>query len=172
MSLVIRLEADQDRTAIWHVNQAAFEGDSEANLVDALRDGGFAEVSLVAELDGELVGHILFSRVSIVTNAGTVDSLSLAPMAVLPSHQRQRIGSRLVKEGLRACQERGHRIVVVLGHSEFYPRFGFSAEPARRLESPFGGGESWMALELVPGGLEGIEGRVEYSRPFGALQES
>jgi GNAT superfamily N-acetyltransferase len=112
MSLVVRLETTKDQAAVRHVHQAAFGGDAEANLVDALRDGGFAEVSLVAEVDGEIVGHILFSRLSIVTKVGTVDALSLAPMAVLPSHQRQGIGSKLVEAGLEACRDAGHRIVV------------------------------------------------------------
>lgn len=170
MTVAIRPETGQDQKAIWSVNRAAFEGDAEANLVDALRDGGFVEVSLVAEVDREIVGHILFSRVAIVTNVGTVDALSLAPMAVLPSHQRQGIGNRLVEAGLEACREAGYGIVVVLGHPEFYPRFGFSAELARRLESPFGGGEAWMAMELVPGVLDGVDGRVEYSPPFTALE--
>ena len=170
MSVVIRPETDQDQASIWNVNQEAFDGDAEAKLVDALRDGGFVEVSLVAERDGEIVGHILFSRVGIVTNVGSVDALSLAPVAVLPSHQRQGIGSGIVEAGLKACRERGHKIVVVLGHPEFYPRFGFSAELARLLESPFGGGEAWTALELVPGALEGVEDRVEFSPPFRALE--
>jgi len=170
MNIVIRPETGQDQEAIWSVNQAAFEGDAEANLVDALRDGGFAEVSLVAEVDEEIVGHILFSRLFIATKVGKVDALSLAPMAVLPSHQRQGIGSRLVETGLEACRESGHRIVAVLGHPEFYPRFGFSAERARRLESPFGGGEAWMALELTPGVLASVEGRVEYSSPFRSMR--
>ena len=166
MDVELRPENREDRDAIRHVNNAAFGGDVEANLVDALRDGGFAEVSLVAELDGEIVGHILFSPVSIMTKAGTVDAMSLAPMAVVPGHQRMGIGSRLVKEGLEVCRQRGHAIVVVLGHPEFYPRFGFSAELAASLESPFGGGEAWMALELVTGSLAGIKGRVEYPPPF------
>ncbi len=170
MSVVIRPETGQDQEAIWSVNQAAFEGDAEANLVDALRDGGFFAVSLVTEVNGEIVGHVLFSRMAIVTSFGTVDALSLAPMAVLPRHQRRGIGTRLVETGLEACREAGHRIVIVLGHPEFYPRFGFSAEQALRLESPFGGGEAWMALELVRGSLEGVEGRVEFSPPFGALE--
>lgn len=170
MSVTIRLEADQDRAAIWNVNQAAFEGDAEANLVDALRDGGFAEVSMVAEINGQVVGHILLSQIIIATEAEAVNALSLAPMAVLPGYQRQGIGSRLLAAGLEACRERGHRIVVVLGHPKFYQRFGFMAELARPLESPFGGGEAWMALELMPSALSEVEGRVEYSPPFRAFQ--
>ncbi len=95
-----------------------------------------------------------------------MDALSLAPMAVLPSHQRQGIGSRLVEAGLEACREKSCNIIVVLGHTEFYPRFGFSAELAQPLKSPFGGGDAWMAMELVPGVLAGVEGRVQYPAPF------
>lgn len=166
----IRPETAEDRAAIWQVNQQAFGGDDEANLVDALRDGGFVEVSLVAETDGQVVGHILFSRVTINTKVGTVDALSLAPMAVLPEHQRKGIGTRLLWDGIGACQKLGHRIVLVLGHPKFYSEFGFSAELARRIESLFGGGEAWMALELWPDSLKGIEGRVEFSPPFGAFE--
>ncbi len=169
MTVEIRWENDRDREAIRKVHQASFGGDAEANLVDALRGGGFVQVSLVAEVDGKIVGHILFSRVTICTTAGTVDAVSLAPMAVVSSHQRQRIGSTLVEVGLNACRERGHKIVLVLGHPEFYPRFGFSSERARPLQSPFGGGKAWMALELLPSGLAGIEGRVEFSPPFDAF---
>jgi putative acetyltransferase len=169
MNVMIRPETDQDRQAIWNVNQVAFGSNAEANLVDALRDGGFVEVSLVAEVDKEIVGHILLSRVTIVATVGTLGALSLAPMAVLPSHQRTGIGTKLVAAGLEICRERGLEIVVVLGHPEFYQRFGFSAELARRLESPFGGGEVWMTVELVQGALNGVVGRVEYSRPFAAF---
>ena len=140
MNVKIRHETPEDRQAIWTVNRSAFESDAEANLVDALRDGGYVEVSLVAEIDDEIVGHILFSRVAIITKVGTVEALSLAPMAVLPSRQRQGIGSRLVEAGLEACRDQGFKMVVVLGHPDFYPRFGFSAELARSLENPFGDG--------------------------------
>ncbi|MGE3818909.1 MAG: GNAT family N-acetyltransferase, partial [Isosphaeraceae bacterium] len=79
-------------------------------------------------------------------------------------------GSRLVEDGLQECRRLGHRIVVVLGHPEFYPRFGFSATLAQRLESPFGSGDAWMARELAPGALAGVEGRVEYPPPFQAIE--
>jgi putative acetyltransferase len=170
VNIQIRSEANSDWKAIWNVNQAAFGGDAEADLINALRDGDFVEISLVAELEGEIVGHILFSRIGIVTKTGTLDALSLAPMAALPSHQRKGIGTELVNAGLRKCREMGHQIVVVLGHPEFYPRFGFSAELAQQLKSPFGGGEAWMAMELLPKALEGLEGQVEYSPPFEAFK--
>ncbi len=166
MNVIIRPEDPQDFPKIWTVNQSAFAGDSEANLVNDLRNSGYVELSLVAELDGEIVGHILFSRVTVATSQGSVKTLSLAPMAVLPSHQRQGVGSKLVRTGVSLCSQRGCHLILVLGHPDFYPRFGFSAERARGIASPFGGGEAWMALELVPGVLDAVEGRVEFSPPF------
>jgi putative acetyltransferase len=135
-------------------------------LVDALRDGGYLRLSLVAERDEQVVGHILFSDLPILTDAGIVPALALAPMAVLPPFQKQGIGSALVRRGLELCREQGHRIVVVLGHPHFYPRFGFSAKLASALASPFGGGDSWMALELVPRALDHVSGQVVYPAPF------
>ncbi|MBX3439834.1 MAG: N-acetyltransferase, partial [Planctomycetaceae bacterium] len=111
-----------------------------------------------------------FSRMSIVTTVSNVRAAALAPMAVAPAHQRLGIGSRLVEAGLRACREQGVPIVLVLGHADYYPRFGFSAALAQPIDSPFGGGESWMAAELVDGALIGISGRAEYPHPFQALE--
>jgi putative acetyltransferase len=90
-------------------------------------------------------------------------------MAVLPAWQKMGIGSALVRRGLELCKEQGHRIVVVLGHPDFYPRFGFSAKLAERLESPYSGHAAFMALEWVPGALEGVVGKVEYPPPFQGL---
>ena len=170
MNISIRPETNKDLDAIWRINQAAFGGEEEANLVNALRDGGFVDVSLAAEYEEKIIGHILFSRAAVMTNDGALDVLSLAPMAVAPSHQRRGIGSKLVIAGLSRCREQGHEIVVVLGHPNFYSRFGFSSELAEPLENPFGGGAAWMAMELAPEALTGVEGRVEYPPPFSALK--
>jgi hypothetical protein len=99
-----------------------------------------------------------------------VPALALAPVAVRPDHQKRGIGSALIRSGLEACRAGGHRIVVVLGHAEYYPRFGFSAKLAEPLSSPFSGRDSWMALELVPGALDGVVGTVQYAPPFGIEQ--
>lgn len=168
MTVIVRFESAADRDGIRAVNRAAFGQEDEARLVDALRAGGHVRASLVAEEEGRLVGHVLFSELRIATPAGTVEALALAPLAVLPSHQRRGIGSALTREGLRACRTAGHRIVVVLGHPVFYPRFGFSAGLAARLNSPFSGPE-FMAAEIVPGALDGVAGEVVYPPPFGAF---
>ena len=112
------------------------------------------------------MGHVLFSALPIVTERETVDSLALAPVAVLPEFQNRGVGSQLIRTGLDLCRRQGHRIVIVLGHPTYYPRFGFSAALAKPLESPYAG-DSFMALELVDGALQGIQGRVEYPPPFG-----
>jgi putative acetyltransferase len=168
MCPLIRPETTADHAAIREVNRTAFGGEAEARLVDALRLGGYARVSLVAELDGRVVGHILFSAMTIATPRGNIEALALAPMAVVPSHQRRGIGSSLVGEGLRACREAGHRIVIVVGHPAFYPRFGFSAKLAEPLESPYSG-PAFMGVELVPHALQGIEGEVRFPPPFDGL---
>lgn len=169
METHIRPETSADHAAIQELHQAAFGNPAEANLVAALGDGGYTEVSLVAEREDRVVGHILFSRLLIHTAQGAVNALSLAPLAVCPEHQRQGVGSELVRAGLDACLRGGHLIVTVLGDPNYYQRFGFSAPLAQPLQSPFGGGEAWMALELVPGSLRGVQGRVEFSSPFSAL---
>jgi putative acetyltransferase len=168
MTRLIRPETTADHPAVREVNRLAFGGEDEARLVDALRDGGYARISLVAEIDGHVVGHVLFSDLPIISPGGRVEALSLAPLAVAPSHQRRGIGSVLVREGLRACRDAGYEIVVVVGHPEFYPRFGFSAVLAERLESPFSG-PAFMAVELVPGALGGVTGEVRYPPPFEAF---
>jgi putative acetyltransferase len=163
----IRAEGAADHEAIREVHRLAFGQDDEARIVDALREGGYFRVSLVAEQGGQIVGHILFSDLPILTDAGTVPALALAPLAVRPEYQKQGTGSALLRRGVEECRRQGHLIVVVVGHPHFYPRFGFSAKLAARLESPFSGKESFMAMELVPGALNQVSGRVVYPPPFG-----
>src|ERR1035441_10146144 len=105
----------------------------EAQLVDRLRSDGAVIVSLVAVEDCDIVGHILFSDLLIETDQAVLHAVSLAPMAVAPKFQRRGIGSALVRHGLAVCLERGKSVVVVLGHPEYYPRFGFSTELAKSL---------------------------------------
>lgn len=166
-ALILRGEQEPDRAAIAAVTRAAFEGPAEAELVDALRTAGALTLSLVATADGEIVGHVAFSPVTITGTAGTSSAIGLAPMAVAPSWQRKGVGTRLVAEGLDRLRAAGHRAVVVLGHPEYYPRHGFS--PASRFglrwehRAP---DEAFMALELVPGALAGIDGVVRYHPEF------
>ena len=152
--------------SIRFVNEAAFGQPDEADLVDKLRADGAVLVSLVAELDGRIVGHILFSRAWIAMPCGSHAVVALAPMAVLPDYQRQGIGRRLIRHGLDLLQDQGEKIALVLGHREYYPRFGFSSEKAESIESPFPK-DSFMAMELKPGALDGVVGKVRYPAAFG-----
>src|SRR5687767_11412615 len=98
--------------------------------------------------------------------SGAIDTVALAPVAVLPGHQRRGVGTGLIRAGLEMLRDRGERLVILVGHPEYYPRFGFSSAAARVLEHPFPS-EAFMTLELSPGVLEGVRGRVRYARAFG-----
>jgi putative acetyltransferase len=154
-----------ERSVVHAINVAAFGSPDEADLVDNLRVEGAVILSLVAEWDKRLVGHVMFSRMWIEAVNGSIPAVALAPMAVLPECQRQGIGGQLIRHGLDVLRERGERIVIVLGHPDFYPRFGFSTEKARFLLSPFPP-DAYMALELSSGALAGIRGRVRYAAAF------
>ena len=163
---LIREEQPGDAPQVRNVNEAAFGRHDEADLIDELRREGVILLSLVAEVNTQIVGHILFSRMTVETEESSLPAVSLAPMAVLPDHQGRQVGTKLVRRGLAELRERGERIVLVLGHKEYYPRFGFTPEKARYLSSPFPP-EAFMALELVNGALDGIRGTVKYPSAFG-----
>jgi putative acetyltransferase len=167
MQVRVRAETDSDYEAVRAINVGAFGGPDEADLVDRLRRDGAVVASLVAENDERIVvGHILFTRLTVRTEHGNVNAVALAPMAVLPEHQRQRVGSALVRQSIRVLSDLGEQIVVVVGHPDYYPRFGFSADLARGLRSAFSG-PAFMALELRPGALQGVTGDLRYPPAFG-----
>ena len=165
---LIRPETAGDVAPIREVNLAAFGQAEEADLVDQLRADGDVMLSLVAVVSaGAIDGHILFSPLAILFDDGTsAQAAALAPVAVRPERQRQGIGGHLVRAGVHACRTRGLDAVIVLGHPEYYPKFGFRAELARDLRAPFSG-DAFMALELVPGILRGKRGAVRYAKAFG-----
>jgi len=172
MTVAIRPERESDRAAIFAIHAAAFPTDAEAKLVDRLRDAGAATVSLVAEAEGRVVGHILFSPVRIVApEGGESAAIGLAPVAVAPSLQNAGIGGALIRAGLDACRAAGHTIVFVLGHPPYYPRFGF--EPASKCGLSYEGGPkfspAFFVRELEPGALAGRRGVVHYHAAFATL---
>jgi putative acetyltransferase len=170
MRSVIREEVPADAPATHRLNATAFETDAEAKLVDALRAAGALTLSLVAEANGEIVGHIAFSPVVVDSATRTSHGVGLAPMAVAPAYQRQGIGGKLIDEGLRRLRDAGHRFCVVLGHAEYYPRHGFTRarEVGMRWERPVPD-DIFFVRELAPEGLAGVSGTVRYRPEFDAV---
>lgn len=162
----IRAERPGDVVAIRVVNERAFGSSAEARLVDLLRAANKAMISLVAQQDDQVVGHILFSPVSVTSAPETLRAVGLAPLSVLPKFQNQGIGSRLIHEGLLACQAARRDIVVVLGHIGYYPRFGFSTASDYGLENEYGASEAFMVLELRKGVLDRVSGLVKFAPEF------
>jgi putative acetyltransferase len=140
--------ARDHHTAVAELNRVAFRGD-EGELVKRLREERLMLVELVAIDGNEVVGHILFSRLAVEVDGRPVMAASLAPMAVRAYRQREGIGAALIRKGLEALLAQACEAAIVLGHSGYYPRFGFSAALARKLAAPFKG-ENFMALELTP----------------------
>ena len=165
----IRAERSTDHDAVFAVNKAAFETDEEARLVDILRESAEPTLSLVATSGKKIIGHIFFSPVTIgESNAPLV--MGLAPMAVLPAHQRQGIGSALVTRGLEACRLAGVAAVVVLGHPDYYPRFGFTPASTFGLSCEYKvPNDTFMALEIVAHSLSRHRGVVHYHPAFGKI---
>ena len=185
--MTIRLEQPGDADGIRDTNEQAFGSPLEARLVDSLRAAAapteadaLRYVSLVATLDERVVGHILFTPVTIEPPVDLEVRLKpdatfrriagLAPMAVHPDHQRSGIGGQLLRAGLEECRRSGYAAVVVLGHPEYYPRFGFVPAHTFGLTCEFPSPpEAFMAVELEPGGLRGMRGLVRYLPQFAAV---
>lgn len=170
MEIIVRQETDKDIEIVYEVVRSAFEnaehtdGD-EHNLVNRLRgsDAFIPELSLVAEHHGRIVGHILFTRMKI----GDHESLSLAPVSVIPEYQRQGVGGRLILEGHRIAAQMGFDSVILFGHPTYYPRFGYAPASKWNITAPFEApDDAFMALELRENALQHVSGMVEHAKEF------
>ncbi len=167
MRIEIRPERPEDYRGVYAINAVAFETEAEAELVETVRLDAEPVISLVATVAGAVAGHILFSPITVDSADTRCRAMGLGPMAVAPEHQRRGIGSQLVRAGLDACRTIGCNVVVVLGHAEYYPRFGFEPASARGLW--YRGEEfdpHFFVAELSPGALDGWSGQVRYHPEF------
>jgi len=167
MQIEVRDENPGDLAAIHALNKLAFGQEQEANIVDALRQNGAARLSMVAIVNGRIVGHIMYSPITI---AGELEGAALGPMGVLPEYQNKGIGSELVKTGNARLKREGCPYIIVLGHAEYYPRFGF--KPA----STFGVTCEWevpddvfMLLVLDEAKMRGVSGKSQYRTEFSSV---
>ncbi|ODG97633.1 GCN5 family acetyltransferase [Nostoc sp. KVJ20] len=163
----IRCETLTDYPAIAEVNTLAFGQENEAKLVEKIRrsDRYIPELSLVAEFENVVVGHILFSYIDLVSKE-TLQVLGLAPLAIHPQFQRQGIGSALIKAGLEIAEAKKEAVVIVLGHPQFYTRFGFKTSVVYGIESPFPIPEQFLMVKALQNYQESYKGKVVYPSTF------
>jgi putative acetyltransferase len=163
--MVLRAEEPRDQKAIWAVEREAFGRNEEADLVDNLRSADAITLSLVAELDGAIVGHILFSPMTL--NGKIAPVVALGPVGVASNQQRTGIGGELIRVGTKRCREMGYELCVLLGHPTYYPRFGFvPANPHGLTNNLDVNGDPFMVLELVKGALNRTSGLVAFHPAF------
>ena len=166
MLIDIREERGNDLAAIRDVNKRAFDQDQEANIVDALRLDGAALLSLVATIDGQVVGHVMYSPATV----GDVTGAALGPMAVLPQYQRQGIGSKLVEAGNQRLTDAETPFIIVLGHADYYPRFGFKRASTLAMKCEWDvPDEVVMLLILDHTKMQGVSGLVKYRHEFSTV---
>lgn len=175
MNITIRPESNNEYTITEDIIKEAFlyeeySDKSEHLLVKKIRksDAFIPQLSLVALTEeGNIIGHVLLSKIKIVDGNNEVDSLSLAPVSVSPHYQKKGIGRQLIQAAIKKAKELGYRSVIVLGHKDYYPKFGFKQAYLWNIQAPFDvADEQFMALELTENGLKNVEGIVHYSKPF------
>ena len=171
--ITLRQEIPSDFQEVYDIHAVAFGQENEAKLVDLLRASPafVPELSLVATVGNTLVGHILFSKIKIVdAEQNEWESLALAPVAVHPEYQKQGIGGKLILAGLDKAKALNFKSVIVLGHAQYYPKFGFVPANMWNIKAPFDvPAEVFMGLELVPDGLKNVQGTVVYPKAFEAV---
>nr|QNO42528.1 hypothetical protein MMHALIEK_00003 [Methanosarcinales archaeon ANME-2c ERB4] len=168
MNTTIRKEEEKDHKQIYEVNKLAFQQENESKLIEKIRksENFILELSIVAEIDNRIVGHILFSKIKIIGDSD-YESLALAPMAVIPEFQKRGIGSELIKKGIDKAKELGFDSIIVLGHKEYYPKFGFQRASKWDMKCPFEVPDGvFMAIELTEKAFEGKAGTVKYPDEF------
>jgi putative acetyltransferase len=166
MLIEIREERPDDIAAVRDLNKRAFGQDQESNIVDALRANGAALLSLVATVDDRVVGHIMYSPLSV----GDVNGAALGPMAVLPEHQRQGIGSKLVEAGNRKLKDAGCPFITVVGHADYYPRFGFTPASEHGIKCEWDvPNDVFMLLFLDEAKMQGVSGLARYRHEFSSV---
>jgi len=172
--LIIRQENKNDHKEVFKVIKSAFKDaeftdNTEQFLVDRLRksDAFIPELSMIAEINGKIVGHILLTKLKIKNKSNVFDSLALAPVSVLPEYQGKGIGGKLIVDSHKKAKELGHKSIVLLGHENYYPRFGYEQADKYGIELPFKvPKENCMVIELIENGLKGVNGMVEYPKEF------
>ena len=166
MSIEIREERPDDVAAVRDLNRRAFGQDQESNIVDALRANGAALLSLVATVDDRVVGHIMYSPLSV----GDVNGAALGPMAVIPERQRQGIGSKLVEAGNRKLKDAGCPFIIVVGHADYYPRFGFTPASEHGIKCEWDVlDDVVMLLVLEQAKMESVSGLATYRHEFSSV---
>jgi putative acetyltransferase len=163
---MVRLEESRDAPGIFRLHRLSFPTDAEARLVESLRSTNQLILSLAAELDGLVVGHVAFSRVLV---GGLPGGAALGPLAVLAEHRRNGIGAQLVQQGLEECRSAGVGWVAVLGDPAYYARFGFRPTSSFGLSDEFNGGSAFQAVELIAGKLPVGGGLVQYAPEFSTV---
>jgi predicted N-acetyltransferase YhbS len=168
MDVIIRKEEKKDFKRVYELNRLAFQQENESKLIEKIRNGEnfIPELSLVAEINNEIVGHILFSKIKIIGNS-VFETLALAPMAVIPKFQKQGIGAKLINRGLQEAKKLGFDSVIVLGHDNYYPKFGFKKASTWNIKCPFEvPDEAFMGIELTKEALQNKAGTIEYPDEF------
>lgn len=163
----IRKEGPGDFTVIKKINDLAFGQEQESKIIDSLRKNCDNLLSFVADDDGKVVGHIMFSPVMISGTEEPIWGMGLGPMAVLPEYQRRGIGSALVKEGIRILKDRNCPFIILVGHPEYYPRFGFKKASLYRIKCQWEvPEEAFMILVLDESAMSGVSGIAKYRDEF------